>query len=333
MSKKAVSTQPKFWNRNSPDRFKPRVGELQPDVSSLRSTMETAAELGVLYSNDDDDYLYSGEVGFQIRKPDEDKAKADEGTWIDAKAEARFKPSDPSIWLELYTDDGDELSEFGAVQSYNIPDNGVATNLTLDSIAVAEASQESERIEIALKKIKDRVEERVWRESLRRSDRRRTIRNRVVGSVSGVLALTLAGGLTYGGLKLWVWDPNEREQELREAYDQESHQLPGEGAPIDSHPFSTLPVSEFEAIPSFGGNDINLDNPRTVSLAKADGCVDINVEIKEGDQLYVTLPEDSLYVNHHYDTSLTENGFSVCFVEPVPEAGLDNDVKIAVQIK
>lgn len=332
MSKKAVSTEPKFWRRNSPERFKPRVGELEPDVSSLRTTMENAAELGILHRRDDDDFLYSGEVTFNIVKPVE--GDPDRNVWIDAEAEARFKPGDTSIWLELYVNDKtDELSEFGMVRSYNIPESGVATNLTVDSVAVAEGSRESEQIEIALGNIKDHLNNKVWREASRRTERRRTIRNRVIGSVSGVLAVALAGGLTYGGLKAWVWDPNERDQELREIFDQQNHQLPGEGVPIDSHPFSTLPVSEFEAIPSFGGEDTDLDNPRTVSLAKADGCTDINVKIKEGDQLFVTLPENSLYVNYHYDTSLTENGFSICFVEPVPEAGLDDDVKIAVQIK
>ncbi|MFY9228393.1 MAG: hypothetical protein WAO28_03660 [Candidatus Microsaccharimonas sp.] len=331
MSKKEVSTEPKFWRRNNPNSFKPRVGELEPDVSSLRTTMETAAELGILYRRDDD-FLYSGEVSFDILKPVE--GDSDKDTWVDAEAEARFKPGDTSIWLELYVNDPtDELSEFGMVRSYNIPESGVATNLTVDSIAVVEDSRESEQIEIALGKIKDYLNNKVWREASRRTERRRTIRNRVIGSVSGVLTVALAGGLTYGGLKTWVWDPNERDQELREIFDQQNYQLPGEGAPIDSHPFSTLPTSEFEAIPSFGGKDTNLENPRTVSLAKADGCVDINVEIKEGDQLYVTLPDSSLYVNYHYDTSLTENGFSVCFVEPIPEAGLDNDVEIAVQIK
>ena len=286
-----------------------------------------AARLKLLSNENNDDFLYSGEVPFTIYE------QADEDIVISAKAEARFDPDSDTMWLELYTDENDALSEFGPVRSYNIPSNGVATNFTVDGIAVEENSRESEQIERALNEIDTYVSRQIRYEQDRRYERRRRVRKVLV--TTAVSAVVVAGAAT-GIIALvqnFIIEPNEAAQAAREEYDQQDYQLPGEGAPIDTHPFSTLPVNEFEAIPSFGGEDTNLNNPRTVSLAKADGCVTINVAIKEGDQLYVTLPEDSLYVNYHYDTSLTENGFSVCFVEPVPEAGLVNDVEIAVQIK
>lgn len=89
VSKKAVSTEPKFWHQNSPDRFKPRVGELEPDVSSLSQTLRQADKLGLLHERDDDEFRYSGIVSFDL--PDETCDRKSDILW--ASVEVRYKPA------------------------------------------------------------------------------------------------------------------------------------------------------------------------------------------------------------------------------------------------
>ena len=323
---------PKLWSRGM-EHLKPRVGELEPDVSSLHKTIDEAQRLRLLKPRDDG-YAYTGEVRFDIPAMKDPTTKDKELPSFSSRAEARFKPGEETLLLDLYTNEDTELSMFGATRSYTILPDGMVINFTSDDgVAVDTGSRESQQIEIALNQIERRLQDRVSDALYERRDRRERARSIFLKALAGTITgVVIVGGAIFGINKLIV-EPNEAAEAQRQAYDQEPHQLPGEGISIDSHPFATMPADQFNEIPTYGGSDTDFTYPRTVNINRANGCVDVTAEIKENDVLYVALPDDSLYINNHYGTASTDTGFSLCIVEPTPNDGYETDITVAIQIK
>jgi hypothetical protein len=325
-------TERKLWSRGK-ERTRRSAGELEPEISSLSETLLAAEKLDLLQRHEDDDVnLYSGQVGFHIPGIDERKSQR-----TNAVAEVRFKSENlenSGVFLDMSIESDSLEDKMADVRSYFIDAKGVATDFTFDDpVAVEEGSVESKRIEQALEAIQSRLLRKIESERYFIEMRRENLRTRIrwIGGLA-LASGVIASGVVFG-LKTLVWDPNAAAEELRQTYDEQSHQLPGEGVAISSYPFETIPESEFAAIPSFGGSDRDLDNPRIVTISKTDGCVTIEIEVPSGSELFVALPDNSPYTGYHYQATPSESGFQVCLTEPVPESGFDEDIPIAVQLK
>jgi hypothetical protein len=120
---------------------------------------------------------------------------------------------------------------------------------------------------------------------------------------------------------VWYYEPQEAAQQYREEYDRAQHVLPGEGAHVDGYPFETISHEQFDAIPSFGGDDKDLDHPRQVTLTSdshGERCKTIDTVVPETGNLHVAVPQGSQLTELHYQTSIKADrkGFTICVIEP-----------------
>lgn len=92
---------------------------------------------------------------------------------------------------------------------------------------------------------------------------------RTIGVTAGSLAM--AGWGVTSCTQNFIIEPREAAQQHRIEYDTQDHTLPGEGVQISNQPLTTMPDKEFAAIPKYGGDDDNLDNPRRIKLDSTSG--------------------------------------------------------------
>lgn len=151
-----------------------------------------------------------------------------------------------------------------------------------------------------------------------------------VGSVSVAAGVgLLAIGASYG-IRTWIIQPQEAAQAHRQEYDAQNHTLPGEGVTVSEGSFSLISSSDFNAIPNYGGDDKNLENPRKIALSYDDGCDTFETSIPNGANLHVALPKSSPYRVDHFVAYEKGNQLTVCLAEELPSTSKD-DIDIAVQ--
>lgn len=324
-----------FWQRGKGE-LQPTVGELEDEYSSLALTLLQAKKFGLLEKKKGEPFLYTPAVEFQL----DDVIGGKQSRERSALAQVRFNPdrlADLGVSLELTTDSLDKSDDLDLVRSYSVPPNGVAVELLEDEFGddVKPHTLESSEIEQALGHIeavlKDDIQS-LLAERVKRGQKIEKVARIAGGAAVGLILIT---GVVGGLIKTFVIDVNERNEELRQVYDQGDHQLPGEGAPIENLTFTPIPKDEFNAIPTFGGSDKDLDNPRQFNLSSTDSgyCAEVKVPVPKNSELFVSVPASSELLAYHYDTTLTDDGFSVCIIEETPSEGFEGDLKIALQLR
>lgn len=305
--------QPRLWSNDVATQ--PRV-ETYPLTAAAADSMREAYEQGLLENHEDGNF-YSPMTAFALR-----------GTSYQAEAHVVKKDANTTFLTICRYKDQFRNAAIVAQSNYRLGIDGTIYNLEKEK-GVTKDTKEYALVARAVTEITDTFEDMVYK----RNERRKDVRNAVI-RVIGIAALTAGvGAAIYTGIKFGIVDPAERAEKERNAFDTLEVQLPGEGAPIDRHRFATLPNEEFDAIPDYGGSDVDFSQPRMVHVADTDsGCVALPGEFNSSSKVFVALPENSLYQEFHYGTNLVENTLSVCFIENISEIDETNPLEVAVQI-
>jgi len=243
-------------------------------------------------------------------------------------AEAHLSKKDDTIRIAI-AEGFDSNGKAVKLRSYQMTPQGVVIDLdTMHDVDVVTGAEDLENITKGLKAVRQHE----LGEIAERLERNKRI---LKGFGKAAIGTVVVAGITAGvlaGVKTWVIDPAEQANTYREEFNKTDYVLPGEGIEFDYHDFDTIPAGEFDAIPAYGGIDQDLSSPRTFEL-ETDGCVTINTQVSRSDNLYAALPADSPYIGYHFETSLEDDGFSLCLTEDNQLESTADTVEIAVQVR
>ena len=256
------------------------------------------------------------------------RSPTEEDKYRDLHAEAHLSKKDDSIRIAI-AEGFDQNGKPIKLRTFQMSPQGVVIDLdTMHDIDAVTGVDDLENIANGLKAV--RKHELLQIKEKR--DRTHRIRKGFATTAIGLVVTGVAAVGVYAGVKTWVIDPAEQENVYREEFNESDYILPGEGIEFDYHDFETVPVSEFEDIPTYGGIDTDLSSPRTFQL-DTDGCVSVTTKVASTGDLFVALPEDSPYIGYHFETSLEDNGFSVCLTEDNPLEDNADTVEVAIQVR
>jgi hypothetical protein len=291
-----------------------KKGPLYGEVVNLRNTLDIAKKYGILHKRKDDGSFYADSV--------RDQSLTNSAFQI--TAEAAIRPKDDSVYLAL----NDESTN--STTYYQIGHQGAPVELG-PLRPIDKESDEMKELSHFLNKSAEKLESPIKRKEKQIRKKRKKIG---YGALSFVGAGALAAG-GYWGFQTWHVQPLAAANAHRVEYNAQGHTLPGGGMSIEAIPFESIPSDQFNAIPSYGGIDHDLQNPRTIKLDSKTGCADLSTSIPEGADLRVALPAGSSFMVDHYYAypKPKSDGFTVCVAEGMPSDNRNGDLQVAVQIK
>lgn len=298
-----------------------RRGELESEAIRLRALLTgSEARRFKAVSSQEGKTLFSGVTKF---------SNEIDGDTRHFQTEAHVKAGADTVMLAVHEyDHWKPKAQLVAENYYQLNPNGTVVNLDTDlHPIVTQTTADVPLIKTAIQHITQSVEQTIYRGHDR--NRERLVRaGKVAGALGGV---AIVGGLVFAGIKFGILDPRAAEEAQRQEYDKESHQLPGEGVRVDYSTFVTITEAQFNAIPTYGGSDTNLDNPRILEIGASNSSCATILGVEKGETVYAALPEGSVYASHGYGMTVRDDRISICLVEELGKN--DDNVKVAVQVK
>ena len=318
--------EPRLWTRHQ-EHMQPRVDVLHPQVVALKQAMEDGKKWDLVTKGAGDENYYTRDYPFNYKVAEDSRQKRYFAT------EAHLDGQSDTLKFAVYEYKADDQRESIAKDFYQANTNG--TIIDIASMASVDPADDSYRsvkkaLEVITLKLRDEATLARRRQELARKHRKRVI-GTLAASAGGVV---LVGGLVYTGIQNFIVLPSEAAEAQRQTYDDTSPQLPGEGVTIDFNSFETMPISEFNAVPTYGGSDTSYESPRLAEITAAnESCVTLPGDFNEGDIVRVALPEKSQYTGYHYGTTIRDDQVSICLVEDLLDDDSTETLKITVQIK
>ena len=313
----ASSSEAQLWRRGG-ERVRSRE-KIDPRYAETHGVLLESKQYGQLKRRKDGHF--SDVVGFSVPSGENNRDQR-------MLAEAHLSKKDDAIRIAISSGVNGEGKPIN-LKSYQMSPQGVL--IDLDMMEEVDSVTGADELRVIAKGLEAVCHHERYQISERKYRIRRIKRGIGVGATS--LAATGVAVLgIYSGVQAWIVEPAERANEYREEFNQNDYALPGEGINFDYHDFKTIPTDEFEAIPFYGGIDKDLSSPRLFEL-DYEGCASISTDVPDNGDLFVALPDTSPYIGYHFETSLEDDGFSVCLTADNPLESDADTVEIAVQVR
>jgi hypothetical protein len=312
-------------------------GPLFDSTTQLRKALHSANNLSLLKQ------LGDGNLSSEIIK----QTATLDGEEISLGVEACMRLEDPEPATRVALNIQHENGPTDDTTYFIISENGVAVNADsmidlpeddpMQNLLLTAMQQSTDNLNrrIANKEYsqhRQEVDRQAQAEKEARKKRKR--RQKIYKRLALVASLSVAGTGGWIGYQAWVVGPEKANQEHRAQYDAQHHVLPGEGVEISKESFSTVPNASFKDIPTYGGDDNNLDNPRRVTLDSKTACLDMKVDGNiQGKKLVAAISQESPYQAKHITASSVNDKVRVCLVESVSLSSNDPSIEVAVQLK